>query len=335
MRGTNPLNPQSLKRQLSFQEKMQFDETAFNWQGGIDLEKMLLPLDKENLVFPGASKEQRIALSQLMGLIVNHTISEMEESLPKLKYHAWEKVLDLYPCAPEVRELGEMFFEEEAKHARVFGKYMHTFAEETGIDLKDLKALLPSAYGSQFQKRVIKNAERGGHAFWWVVTGVEEVSIEIFHAMSEHKQEIDPLFYQIHEKHMEEEARHANYAHLMLNLIAKSPYGKAIFRKKDLILGQLLPIPWVISELSKIKNVKQFAHKHPFFETLASTLPLMSKLSSIEILRRIHMSAPYVSWLINPTWRRYHHSPSRNLGSWRMPFPKHDAVDQGKRYSVR
>ncbi len=45
----------------------------------------------------------------------------------------------------------------------------------------------------------------GGHAFWWVVAVVEEVALLIYQAVYRHRKQMDPLFYQIHRKHFEEE----------------------------------------------------------------------------------------------------------------------------------
>ena len=128
--------------------------------------------------------------------------------------------------------------------------------------------MLPKAFGSFFQKAITQNAMTGGHAFWWIVASVEEVSIKLFHKLLRHRKSIDPLFYQLHKRHLEEESRHANYAYLMLNVIKNQPssFNQLLHRKTNFLLAQLIGGPWVIAELYKFFQVKDLKHKHPFFK---------------------------------------------------------------------
>ncbi len=293
------------------------------WHLGVDETKFFLPIDDAALAFPGASAEQRLALSQWMGLVVNATISEMEDALPKLKYAGWEKILREYPANPELWELGELFFEEEAKHSRAFTKYFELFCLSHGIEPQELNDLLPKAFGSYFQKSISQNALSGGHAFWWVVASVEEVSIKLFQQLLRHRKEIDPLFYQLHKRHLEEESRHANYAYLMLNIIKNQPFSfrRLVHRKTNFLMAQIIGGPWVLVELHKFFKMKQIAHKHPFFEVLASCIPLYEKLSTIEKVNRVFVGAPYISWLLNPTWKTTQNSYASDLSVIQVPFP--------------
>jgi hypothetical protein len=294
-----------------------------DWSRGVDPSRPLLPLDDSAVAFPGASREQELALSQLMGLIINSTVSEMEDSLPRLKFDGWERILRNYPANPELWELGELFFEEEAKHARAFGRYLEKFCEASGIDRDDLEILLPKAFGSNFQRAITNNAATGGHAFWWVVASTEEISINIYHQIHRAKESVDPLYWQLHRKHLEEESRHANYAFLMLSLVENQPVSlqNALHRKMDFLFAQLVGAPWVVSELYKFFRVKEIAHKNPFFAVLASCIPLYEQMSLPEKLRRMFLSAPYISWFLNPHYRRLHRSAADRLGSFVPPFP--------------
>ena len=294
-----------------------------DWTRGVDPTRKLLPLDDAAIAFPGASPEQELALSQLMGLIVNSTVSEMEDSLPNLKYAGWERILRNYPANPELWELGELFFEEEAKHARAFSRYLDVFCQASGIDRDDLDLLLPKAFGSNFQRAITDNAVAGGHAFWWVVASTEEISINIYHQIHRCREQIDPLYWQLHRKHLEEESRHANYAFLMLSLVENQPVSlqNTLHRKVDYVFSQLVCAPWIVSELFKFFRVKEIAHKHPFFATLASCIPLYEKMSLPEKLSRMFLSAPYISWFLNPHYRRLHRSAADRLGSLIPPFP--------------
>lgn len=330
VKGTDPLQFETLGRQVKLQRKLAWDlEKDIPWHLGVDPGKPFLPLDAEAIAFPGASAEQKLALSQFMGLVVNSTISEMEDALPQLKYAGWLRLLREYPVGPELEELGEIFFDEEAKHARAFSRYLDLFCQSTGIERAELDPLLPKAFGSYFQKSITKNALSGGHAFWWVVASVEEVSIAIYHQMFRSRQALDPLYFQLHRRHLEEESRHANYAFLMLELAAQKPasWREALHRKADYLLAQVVGAPWVITELYKFFEVKKLRHKHPFFDVLASCVPLYEKMPRAQLIKRMFVAAPYVSWLLNPGWREQHLAPAKALGAIVPPFPTPEPVE--------
>lgn len=324
IKSTDATNFELLGRQINLQRRLAWDlESGIPWELGVDMGKFFLPLDECNIAFPGASAEQRLALSQFMGLVVNATISEMEDALPKLKSTGWANVLREYPVNPEMTELGEIFFDEEAKHARAFNRYLDVFCNETGVDKPDLDALLPKAFGSYFQKAITANALAGGHAFWWVVASVEEVSISLYEHVYKNRAHIDPLYYELHRRHLEEEARHANYAFLMLNVINKRPASirRLLHKKFDFVISQIVGAPWIITELYKFMNVKRLKGVHPFFDVLASCIPLYEKLSRRELMNNMFFGAPYVSWLLNPSWRTEHNAMARSHGALVPPFP--------------
>lgn len=323
MKSMSAFDHLALAKQLELQKKHAWDlEEAFPWAKGINLDKPFVPLDENNIAFPGASMEQRIALSQMIGLMVNETICEMECSLPRLKYQAWEQHLRRFPVNPEMFELGELFFEEEEKHAESFKRFLHMFCDQTGIDRATLKTLLPNALNSVFQKSMIWNAERGGHAFWWVVAAVEETSIQVFKAVHSNKTQIDPLFYELHKRHAEEEMRHENYAFLMLDLATHQPpsFKNTFFNRVDGLLSELVAGPWVLTELTKIFKTKELAKEHPFFATVASCIPLFEKMSKIELARALFTHSPYVSWLVNPAFRKKQKEMKQKHKSFELPL---------------
>lgn len=313
-------NPKQLRSQIDLQKKQGWREQDIPYSSGIDIQRKFLPLGEDHLFFPNASAEQALALSQLFGLIVNETISEMECCLPRLKYIGWEMMLKRYPNSPELEELGELFFTEEEKHANAFHKYLETFCTQMGIDADDLKLLLPRAYNSHFQNSIIENAKNGGHAFWWIVAAVEDVSIQVFKEIRKHKDDIDPLYYHLHQLHAAEEARHENYAFLMLQLAKEnaSSLKEKWNLKKDLLLAQTLAPPWLVTELTKVLRAKELQHKHPWFATIASALPLMQDLSPLELAKRCWYQAPYIGWLINPKFQKKNlkHAQSHGALSW-------------------
>ena len=325
MRAIDPFDYTEIAQYLKQQRKAAWDvDTCVDWSMGVDPTKQLLPLDDTSIAFPGASAEQVLALSQLMGLIVNSTISEMEDCLPRLKKFAWDDVLKDYPVGPELRELGEQFFAEEAKHAKAFKRYLGAFCEDSGIDQDELDILLPKAFGSHFQSAIISNAKSGGRAFWWVVSNVEEVSINIYQGIFRNRSDIDPLFFHLHRRHLEEESRHANYAYLMMNLIDQRRLGVRGWwhRKADFSWAQLVAMPWVLSELHKFFKVKELKHHHPFFEVLASCIPLYESLSFSDRVHRMFVGAPYVSWILNPNHRHMHQDFVARDKAWTLPFPE-------------
>jgi len=322
-------DPQALALQVKRQQKYAWDlETQIPWRIGVDTDRYFLPIDSDAIAFPGASEEQKLAISQLLGLIVNSTIAELEDVITKVRYDCWSKIIRNYPIGPEIKDLGELFFEEEIKHSKAFNRYNLIFCEETKIDIADLNRLLPKAYGSLFVKAIKHNAKWGGHAFWWVVAAVEEVSIDLYKNLSPFKNQIDPLYHQVHLKHMEEESRHHNYAFLMLELIREtnSSLSDHFFSKTDRIIGQMFSTGWVVAELNKVFEAKHLKHKHPFFNVIASCEPLFKGLGPKDLAKKLFISAPYISLMLNGNY----HSKSTRLAKEHtvlsVPFPKpHEA----------
>ena len=321
----NPLNDEALSAQIESQKKHAWClEQDIPWEKGVDLNRFLLPLDQDAIAFPGANAEQRLALSQLMGLIINATIGEMEKVIHKLREVAFENILREYPVNPEMWELGDLFFKEEAKHSAAFARYVDVFADTMGIDRDQLDRLLPKAFGSLFLKKIMENARSGGFAFWWVVASVEEVSIEIYRPLQQYRDEIDPLYHMIHLRHLEEEARHRNYAFLMLDLLTRQPPSLKLWMRKktDLILAQGLSAAWVLSELSKVHEAKALRHEHPFFATIHSALPLMKKVSFPDLFRRLFVSAPFISLVLNQRYHRHTRKTAQDFGILSFPYPE-------------
>lgn len=316
---------EQIRQQLKFQKEHTWDiDKDIDWQRSIDLRSYFLPLDEEAISFPGANPEQRLVLSQLMGLIVNATIAEMEEVANKIRHIAWRNVLDEYPVNPEMIALGEQFFLEEAKHSLLFKRYNDLFCEHIGIDPKDLSTIIPQAYGAVFQKAIKRNAERGGHAFWWVVAVVEEVSLLIYQNLYRHRKEIDPLYFQVHKRHFEEESKHTNYAFMMLDLIQQKggSIRSRIHKRIDLIYSELFSTAWVLTELHKVRRVQNLRDKHPFFAILSSCIPLMDRMSKKELLSRLFVSAPYISLILNKNYHRYSLEFAKAHRAFSFQYPK-------------
>jgi len=325
MGGWNPFDEQKLGNQAKSQRQHAWSlEQGINWSQGIDLSRPFLPLDVDAIAFPGANKDQRLALSQWMGLVINSTVSEMESVINMLRDTAWARVLRNYPINPEMEELGVLFFEEEEKHSRAFNRYNQMFCDQAGIASEELASLLPRAWGSTFLHATLKNAEAGGGAFWWAVATVEEVSIQLYKELHQSKAKVDPLYFELHLRHLEEESRHRNYAFLMLEVMERGRRGwkQSLLAKTDLLTAQCFTTGWVLAELQKIYSVGQLRRRHPFFETLASCLPLLAKVPKWELLRRLFVSAPYLSVVLNTRHHGQTIEEAARRGTLGIPFPE-------------
>jgi hypothetical protein len=317
-----------LREQIRRQKSASWALESIDWARGYDTEKFFLPLDKDALFFPNASPSQRRILSQYFGMVVNATIAEMEQVIHKVKGFAWERLLAEHPTQPELVELGEIFFDEEEKHSRMFSLSIDRFCECNGLSRSLLDRLLPQAAGSPFLRATIEDAKAGGSLFWWVVAAVEEVSVEIYRALHPHQAKIDPLYFQLHRKHFEEEARHRSYAFLMLDLYhanakkkARGSWRAAFQRKLGWVRSQRHIVEWILPELMRVERVETIRSVHPFFEGLASCLPLLHGERKRSSLRRMLVTAPYLSYFVNPRYHRQTCQSAERHAIWNLLWP--------------
>ena len=315
---------QKLARQLEIQKKKSWDiETDINWAQGIDLSKSFLPLNNVNSLFNNASPAQLRVISQMMGLIVASTISQLENVAYRLKVPVWENFLRKHPVNPELLELGEQFFEEEKKHSRAFNQYIDLFANEVNIDPVDLKRFLPKTHNTAIEKIYTLNSKVGGMAMWWLISAVEEESILFYHLLNEVKGSVDPLYYNLHRCHFEEEVRHRSYAHMMLevyNEFVNTP-SSYVFKKVDFILAEVLNMTWTFSQLLKVKELKKYKNHHEFFNTLSSCMELLEGKSQIDILSALFHSTPYISHTIHLSEHGHIRELLKRYKTSKLPLP--------------
>lgn len=332
MMGTmDPFNDVALGRQVKLQKERAWDmDLDLDWSRGVDLTRGLLPVDLASLGLEGASAEEVLAVSQFLGLIVNNTISEMECVLDRLKDCAWADQLKAYSVNPEMWDLGELFFVEERKHSQIFQRYLSCFCEKVGVAPAEMRDLLPQAFGARFADAIMANAKAGGIAFWWVCAAVEEVSIKIWEQMYRHRTGLDPLFLEVHQRHLEEEARHANYAFLMLNLYharQSQAWIPDLARQTDLLLGEIYMSGWVLAQLARTRKVTGLRRRHPFFDALHGALQKINQEPLWRLIYGFTTRTPYVSLLLN----RHNHREREQLASqrrlWRIPWPKPLRID--------
>lgn len=267
------------------------------WDQGVDLSKFLLPIEKKSNFFPSASFDERRVISQILGLIVASSIAEMESIAVELKEPTWERLLKKYPVNPELYELGNHFYEDENKHSQAFKKYIDKFAEALNVDPSDLKSILPQS-NKTLLKQVFKlNSLAGGMAIWWLIAAFEEESILFFRYIKDHKENIDPLYYNLHRLHFEEEIRHKSYAFMMLKVheeFETTPH--TLFLKKlDFIVAEILNLTWTFNQLGNLKKLKQLQNHHPFFNTLLSLSETLGQRNPLEILNGLFNEVPYIS----------------------------------------
>jgi hypothetical protein len=315
----------SLKSLLIHQQEHAWDlEHSIQWKRGIDLDKPFVPLDENAIVFPGAGNEERLAISQAMGLLIAMSICEMEDCLLRLRKEGWTDIYSRFPVSPELDELADQFYDEEEKHSAAFRRFIVIFCEKTGVEPEDLKKLLPviekTRTESLLKKSILKG---GGYAFWWIVVTVEQQFLHMHHALKSGRDRIDPLYFELHEKHFEEEMRHAPFPYLVLDMLFDQTPSlrERLNRRADLVLAQLTQVSWSVHSLSRLKIAEKIKHKHPFFEALAALYPKLKNEPFSRTLWSLTTSAPYVSSLINP------HSHQRILrfadkkGALTLPFP--------------
>jgi len=327
MKTLDIYDEKKLAHQLQIQRRLSWDlETRIDWSKGVDLSKPLLPLDRDNILFPEANAEQRLVISQLMGLIVAATISQLEQVANDLKGPAWERVLDRFPVNPEMRALGEQFYAEEAKHAVAFGRYIDMFAVALGVEPADLKALLPQADNGLQKKIYALNSLAGGMAVWWLIAAVEEESLVIYRYMDPVRAKIDPLYWQLHRAHFEEELRHKSYASLMLQMFEEfsGVTTTLLFKKLDFVLAECLNLTWTLNELVKAKGFRRFKHHHPFFATLSGLIDVLGRRNFLGVLYRLLTSAPYISNTLHLSEHQHVKELLQRFGALQAPLPSRD-----------
>lgn len=299
-------------------------EDSINWSQRIDLARPLVALDQNALFFPGASSQQRVAISQLMGLIIASSICEMEECLIRFKPLLWDRTLDDFPVSPEFRELGELFFEEEQKHSAAFRRYLHRYAEALGIDYELLHSLLPQVKGSFSESWLKKDIESGGVAFWWIVAIVEVQFLIIYQSLKPFSQTLEPLYFDLHQKHFEEEARHISFPYFMIHLLLTRREGVTaiLHRKLDLMQAQFIQASWAIGSLSSTqKKIKDLTLDHPWIQELQGVFSLREGQGVLKTVYELITTTPYISSLVNIEGHRKILEFAKSLGASRIPFP--------------
>ena len=315
MRQSNPkkepLNlddAEKLIQILKTQQASNWDlETAIRWKQPIDFDRPLAALDKNAFLFPGLGSEQRLALSHWMGLVICACIYEMEEFLERTKHLSWTSYMNQCPVNPEFENLGEQFFLEEIKHSQAFRRFLTKYCQEAGIDEELLISFLPQIGGTLLGKAVELELHGHGSGFWWLVSIAEQQFLHIYQVLKPHQSSLDPLYYSLHEKHFEEEARHISFPFYMLKYFQTRSHashwmsGKVApwISKMALMYAQASNFSLIFLSFEKFKKLKDVKKHHPLFEALSSLEPQIESLSRSKMLWRLFTRTPYFSPLIN------------------------------------
>lgn len=316
-------NHHKIAQKIRVQKIKEWNLSDINWEMGIDLSKPFLPFPQHpNLSF--ASEEDSLVFSQYLGLIGANSIGSFEKAGHLLKPIMFDKILDKYPVGPEFREMGEQFFAEEVKHSKMFDRYIDTFADTLGISPEELRGVLPSADPNWEQKIYHLNSLVGGRAAWWLVVALEEVSILVYHLIRKAPMEVDPLTYEIHKLHFEEEIRHKSFAHMMLELLDQfSPaVANTFFNKVDFILMEVLHISWSFRQLAQSTRLRKLKDAHPFFERLWEIQKKLAYSSPLKTFNFLFSEAPYISHTFHLDEFRHVRKLLTEYGSYKLPLPK-------------
>jgi hypothetical protein len=298
-------------------------EKDFHWLGGINHDKFFAPLDQNALLLPGASVTERKVISQVLGLVIASAIYELEESLLRLKGKTWNQDIKRFPVNPEFEAWGELFYTEEIKHSLSFKRYVEMFAEDVGVSYKDLQQILPVVENSKAEKCIDYLCRSGSYSYWWLAIIVEQEFLHMFRLMESFKSTMDPLYYDLHFKHYEEERRHASFPYFMLELLFDRDQRllSKVHQKMDLALCQSLMATWTIGSLQKLENAKKLKDKHPFFADLTRIIATYDKNSWVEIIWKLFTQSPYISSLIHPRSHKAVENLAKQKDSFLLNFP--------------
>ena len=170
--------------------------------------------------------------------------------------------------------------------------------------------------GTLTEKFLATYTKLGGYTFWWIVAQAEQVFLQIYHSLRPCADILEPLYYDLHRKHFEEEARHAHFPYLMLALMSSRGHGmySPMHVRADFAIAELVQTAWTVTSMARTRRIQGLKSKHPLFGALASVYPLLEK-------NRCHASCgawshpPYVSGLANPSGHKKILSFAREIGA--------------------
>ncbi len=282
----------TLIRRTRLQEAHEWDLFLdIPWDKSVDTSLDLLPVDSSMIETLNCSKEETKAASWVLGLIAASAIAEHEKVLINLKPLCWDSLSQ----SPAMRELGEQFFKEEAKHSKAYSRYLDTAAKELNLLPEELRSVLPTFNSNSIIAQLHKlDFLLGGKSIWWCVAVTEEESIKFFRMIAKKEKDIDPLFFTINKLHYEEEIRHSSFSYMMLD------QNKSFISNFSYSLYRSLQMIWLYKELKRLKKVKNFKDRHPILNNFSSLVERYETLPIMKKLQLFFNDISYTKMMLNP-----------------------------------
>lgn len=285
------------RKMLRAQQALAWDpEQDVRWHD-LDLSKPLVDVDPKIASILELDADERLVLSQLAGLMAVQTISQHEKILNCVKAECWDQPLFKAKAPTEFLQLGEQFFDEEAKHGAAFAQYVSLFAKRRELSPRTLAAILPRFEVTSWITRLfLANCRYSARAVWWMVMITEEESLELYRRLAKFSTltAIEPLFLRLNELHYEEEHRHLSYAPMMLRRIRESLGRVSRFLASfDFLLSETLYRIWLVAQFLRIRKVLHVGDDHPFFSSVRVIVKKFQRLTwsdKIEVLKATVLS---------------------------------------------
>jgi hypothetical protein len=324
MRILNVEEPERIHNLVGLMRRKAWDlDGDFAWDAPIDVGKPLLPLAQIDHMFPGLDDDERLALSQILGLIVAQIFSDAEQFLNTARDTLWPDFERLFAKHPVLLDLGTQFFDEERKHAEMFRRYITRWLEARGLEPARFFERQPR-FSESWQHRVIlRNAARGGLSFWWIVLLAEEESPLIYKYLEEAPDDIEPLYLRIHRKHFEEEARHATFAYTAMAYLADHMGGmeRAIHRRGDVILSQLMQWSFMLQAFARERRELRTTPEHPWLDTVTQAMRRVQRLPLGHLFRVFFREPTLVGPFFNFRFHENMVEMARTRRLWSFPLP--------------
>jgi hypothetical protein len=329
MRVLDVRDPERMRALVARMRRNAWDlDRDLAWDTPLDVEKPLLPLAQIDRVFPGLEPDERLALSQLFGLVVAQIFSDAEQFLNKTREQLWGDFERLFAGHPALLELGTQFFDEERKHAEMFRRYITAWLVARGLDAERFFAEQPR-FSESWQHRVIlRNAARGGLAFWWIVLLAEEESPLIYRHLEDAPEDIEPLYLQIHRKHFEEEARHATFAYTAMAYLADGLTGwrSAWRRRADVVLSQCMQLSFLAQAIAHRRRHLPDRGAHPWLATVVRAMEKVGRLPARHLFRVFFREPTLIGPFLNYRFHENMVEMAATRRLWTLPLPRVDAV---------
>ena len=327
-------DPERIRRHTDLMRRKQWDlENDFDWRSPIDVTRPLLPPRAVDRMFPGLDPDERLALAQILGIVVIQIFSDAERFLSKTRDELWPDFERQFAGHPALLELGTQFFDEERKHAEMFRRYVDLWLVARGLDPVRFHATRPRFSESWQHRVVLRNARRGGLAFWWLVLLAEEESPLIYEALEEDAGEIEPLYLSLHRKHFEEEARHATFAYTAMAYLADGMGASraALHRRTDVILCQVLQWSFMAGAIAHQRREMQSAPPSPFLDSVRRGLEKVRGLPLRHLFRVFFREPTLVSPFLNYRFHPNMVEMANTRRLWTVPLPAVSPVpDSGR-----